>query len=141
MYTEFFRSAPYPLFTTFDAPDFSNVCTRRSRTNTPLQALTVANDKVFSELAMFLVDRSERAVLEQQNVIGELPVVSERIDWMMRFALCRRPTKVEAQRLEDFYLSAKETARQNPSDVPTEKMAWFQVARVLLNTDEFLNRE
>ena len=141
MYTEFFRSAPYPLFTTFDAPDFSNVCTRRSRTNTPLQALTVANDKVFSELAMFLVDRSERVVLEQQNVIGELPVVSERIDWMMRFALCRRPTKVEAQRLEDFYLSAKETARQNPSDVQTEKMAWFQVARVLLNTDEFLNRE
>ena len=141
MYTEFFRSAPYPLFTTFDAPDFSNVCTRRSRTNTPLQALTVANDKVFSELAMFLVERSERAVLEQQSLSGERPVAAERIDWMMRFALCRRPTNSESHRLEDFYLSALETARQNPSDVPTEKMAWFQVARVLLNTDEFLNRE
>src|SRR5690606_36126200 len=41
LYTMFYRSAPYPLFTTFDAPDFQNVCTRRGRSNTPLQALTV----------------------------------------------------------------------------------------------------
>src|SRR5690606_26346530 len=38
LYTMFYRSAPYPLFTTFDAPDFQNVCTRRGRSNTPLQA-------------------------------------------------------------------------------------------------------
>jgi hypothetical protein len=29
MYTAFYRSAPHPLFTTFDAPDFQTVCTRR----------------------------------------------------------------------------------------------------------------
>src|SRR5690606_10190171 len=40
MYTEFFRSAPHPLFATFDTPDFQTVCTRRARSNTPLQALT-----------------------------------------------------------------------------------------------------
>jgi hypothetical protein len=35
MYTLFYRSAPHPLFTTFDAPDFQTVCTRRGRSNTP----------------------------------------------------------------------------------------------------------
>ena len=44
LYTMFYRSAPYPLLTTFDSPEFSTVCTRRSRSNTPLQALAVAND-------------------------------------------------------------------------------------------------
>lgn len=38
MYTFFYRSAPYPLFTTFDSPDFQSVCTRRNRSNTPLQS-------------------------------------------------------------------------------------------------------
>src|SRR5439155_6913529 len=49
MYTLYFRSAPHPLFTTFDAPDFQTVCTRRGRSYTPLQALTVANDEAFLE--------------------------------------------------------------------------------------------
>ncbi|HQR33074.1 MAG TPA: PSD1 and planctomycete cytochrome C domain-containing protein, partial [Blastocatellia bacterium] len=49
LYTQFFRSAPYPLFTTFDSPDFQQVCTRRFRSNTPLQSLTLANDPAFLE--------------------------------------------------------------------------------------------
>ncbi|RYD25383.1 MAG: DUF1553 domain-containing protein, partial [Verrucomicrobiaceae bacterium] len=40
LYTFLYRSAPYPLFSTFDAPDFSTVCTRRPRSDTPLQSLT-----------------------------------------------------------------------------------------------------
>ena len=44
IYTMFYRSAPYPTLTTFDSPDFQSVCTRRQRSNTPLQALTMAND-------------------------------------------------------------------------------------------------
>src|SRR5690606_37047121 len=38
LYTMFYRSAPYPLLSTFDAPDFSTVCTQRVRSNTPLQS-------------------------------------------------------------------------------------------------------
>ena len=64
MYTTFFRSAPYPLFTTFDAPDFSTVCTRRIRSNTPLQALTVANDEAFVEIAQGLAARVIKEVPE-----------------------------------------------------------------------------
>ncbi len=52
MYTFFYRSAPYPLFGTFEAPDFQTTCTRRTRSNTPLQALTIANDTAFMMLEL-----------------------------------------------------------------------------------------
>ncbi|HYR57341.1 MAG TPA: DUF1553 domain-containing protein, partial [Chthoniobacteraceae bacterium] len=58
LYTTFYRAAPYPLFSTFDAPDFQSVCTRRARSNTPLQALTVANDPAFLEIAAGLARRA-----------------------------------------------------------------------------------
>src|SRR5205085_1662780 len=49
MYTHFWRSAPHPALVTFDAPDAGTACTRRSRSNTPLQALTLLNDAGFAE--------------------------------------------------------------------------------------------
>jgi hypothetical protein len=60
LYTLFIRSAPYPLFGTFDAPDFQQVCTRRGRSNTPLQALALANDPAFAELTRLLAARVRR---------------------------------------------------------------------------------
>ncbi|NIP96421.1 MAG: DUF1553 domain-containing protein, partial [Akkermansiaceae bacterium] len=60
MYTFFYRSAPYPLLSTFDAPDFQTTCTRRARSNTPLQALTIANDPAFLEIAQGLAARLMR---------------------------------------------------------------------------------
>lgn len=38
------RSSPYPLLPIFDAPYSTTSSTRRVRSNTPLQALTLAND-------------------------------------------------------------------------------------------------
>jgi hypothetical protein len=142
MYTEFFRSAPYPLFTTFDSPDFSTVCTRRSRTNTPLQALTLANDPVFWELAELLVQRAKR----ESDPLS----VEQRIHRMVLLAWCRDPSREELERLNEFYRSAQEYYRQNPAEIRStlgtqaadpDDAAYAQVARVLLNTDEFVNRE
>ena len=81
MYTFFYRSAPYPLFTTFDAPDFQTVCTRRQRSNTPLQSLTLANDPAFLEIAQGLAARLVR------DVPGEFAAT---LDARLRhaFALC-----------------------------------------------------
>ena len=57
MYTYFWRSAPHPLLVTFDAPDAQPTCTRRNRSNTPLQALTLLNDAGFFEFAQGLAAR------------------------------------------------------------------------------------
>jgi hypothetical protein len=51
VYTFRFRATPVPALAVFDAPDGSLTCTRRGRSNTPLQALTLLNDRAFFEFA------------------------------------------------------------------------------------------
>ncbi len=57
MYTFFYRSAPHPMLSTFDVPKFNQTCTRRDRSNTPLQSLTLANDPALFELAQGIAAR------------------------------------------------------------------------------------
>lgn len=144
MYTMFYRSAPYPLLTTFDSPEFSTVCTRRSRSNTPLQALAVANDPMFIELAQKL---AVRALTETQE--GD---PATRIRRVFRLCLIREPSAKEQATLLDYwqrqlarYVSETEAAQKlAPTDLKdisaAEGAAWVAVARLLLNTDEFLTR-
>lgn len=145
LYTMFYRSAPYPLMTTFDSPEFSTVCTRRARSNTPLQALAVANDPMFMELARKLARRvlSDGGITQTEEA---------RIERMFRLCLVRHPTDAERQLLVEFVhrqrerYSGDESAAQSMtpeglSEInPAEGAAWSSLARLLLNTDEFLTR-
>ncbi len=54
LYTFRFRSVPYPVLQTFDAPNGDFSCVRRARSNTPLQALVTLNEPVFLECARAL---------------------------------------------------------------------------------------
>ncbi len=63
MYTYLWRSSPYPAMTVFDFPDANVACTRRNRSNTPLQSLTLANDQQFVEIAQGLAVRTLNAAL------------------------------------------------------------------------------
>jgi hypothetical protein len=144
MYTMFYRSAPYPMLTTFDAPDFQSVCTRRVRSNTPLQALTMANDEAITELSKWLAIRlMSNAVTDQ-----------ERVDYGFRIAYARSPSAHEEQLLlsylserRAYYADETEAAEvlsravKSPDNAPVECAAWISVARVLMNTDEFITRE
>lgn len=118
MYTQFYRSAPYPLLTTFDSPDFSNVCTRRARSNTPLQALNVANDPVFLEIAEGLAKRVEKDVPADDN--------DARLRRVFALCLSREPSASELAILRGY------AAKGNNLTA---------IARVLFNTDNFITRE
>jgi hypothetical protein len=49
-----FRSVPFPMLQTFDAPNGDFSCVRRLRSNTPLQALVSLNETEFVECAQRL---------------------------------------------------------------------------------------
>ncbi|MEX2261211.1 MAG: PSD1 and planctomycete cytochrome C domain-containing protein [Bryobacteraceae bacterium] len=144
LYTFFWRSAPHPGLMVFDAPDSTATCTRRPRSNTPLQALTLLNDEAFVEFAQALGER----------IVKEAPDDAARMRHAFLLALSRPPTPVERPRMERFlalqldeFKSSPEAARQVVRDPERDKKeipvlaAWTSVARVLLNLDDFLTRD
>jgi hypothetical protein len=144
MYTYLWRSSPYPFLRTFDAPDGVVTCTRRPRSNTPLQALTLANDQAFFEIAQGFGAR-----LLADAAAGD----GERARLAFRRALVREPSAgelaglleyLEAQRSE-FAAAPEEAVKVAPPRTPAgdaaNAAAWTMLARVLLNLDEFVTRE
>jgi hypothetical protein len=126
LYTHFWRSAAHPALTVFDAPDSTSTCTRRNRSNTPLQALTLLNDQGFFEFAQALAVR----VLQESG-----PEDQERIRHAFRICLARPPSAWEEKRLGE--LLAEESMELKGNTLA----AWISVARVLMNLDEFITRE
>ncbi|MFO0880883.1 MAG: PSD1 and planctomycete cytochrome C domain-containing protein [Gemmataceae bacterium] len=144
LYTYFWRSAPHPGLTVFDAPDATATCTRRNRSNTPLQALTLLNDQAFLECAQGLVQRvfSEERDAEQRLsraaclCLGRQPTANE--TRILRNVLTRQRTHLVASPDEARALVQASAVEGVPL---AEQAAWVQVARVLLNLDEFITRE
>lgn len=64
IYTFLYRVTPPPALNVFDAPDGLSTCTRRIRSNTPLQALTLLNDPAFFEFAQAMEKRIKEEGLE-----------------------------------------------------------------------------
>jgi mono/diheme cytochrome c family protein len=153
MYTHFWRSAPHPALTVFDAPDAGTACTRRSRSNTPLQALTLLNDAGFAEYAYGL---AARALRDGQMTAGD------QVRHGFRLCFGREPSEAEAKRLVAFLTKQQTYYAAHPveadrllggggpagkslaelADAPADRKAGLVLlARVLLNLDEFITRE
>ncbi|MEX0677860.1 MAG: PSD1 and planctomycete cytochrome C domain-containing protein [Pirellulales bacterium] len=144
MYIYLWRSSPYPFLKTFDVPDAVVACTCRARSNTPLQALALANDRAFFEFAQGFAAR----LLEEDAADDR-----ERIGLACRRALARGPSDSELASLLEylqsqrahFAASLKDAADVAPAATdradPAEAAAWTMLARVLLNLDEFVTRE
>ncbi len=130
LYTHFWRATPHPALAVFDAADGFSACTRRLRSNTPLQALTLLNDKQFFEFAGALAARIERE--------GG-PDDASRINFAFRLCVSRPPTADEAQRLTALLRQMQTATGNEPAATPRE--AWTTVARVLLNLDETITRD
>src|SRR5207302_1535310 len=86
LYTFRKRTSPPPELTVFDAPDRQQCTVRRSRTNTPLQALELMNDPTFVEAARKL---AEKAIIEG----GSSP--EERIGYVFKLLTAREPKPAE----------------------------------------------
>ncbi len=142
------RSAPYPMFITFDASSREAICTRRPRRDTPLQALTTLNDPSFVQPAAALARKIAREGGSD---------VKERIGYAFRRVLCREAEQAEIERIAALYerelgnyqkdvKAAEAIARSGleealPTDVPMPELAaWTVVSNVLLNLDETLTK-
>ncbi len=160
LYTFFYRSAPYPGMGLFDAPDATTSCTRRVRSNSPLQALTILNDETYIEFGRALAKRI-------QSEAGATD--AERLNYAFLVALGRKAKPAELERLTRFLVLQRdefrtdttsasllvmkpqvfdssptdeidEAAAIDPKAIP-ELAAWTSVARVLFNLDDFITRE
>jgi mono/diheme cytochrome c family protein len=80
LYTFVFRATPPPGLSVFDAPDGFSTCTRRMRSNTPLQALTLLNDAAFVEFAQALERIIRRDGLDAafRRCTARLPTTEEK---------------------------------------------------------------
>ncbi len=151
LYTFRYRSVPYPMLETFDAPNGDMSCVRRARSNTPLQALTTLNEPVFLEAA--------RALAAHTLADGG-STDDQRLVYAFRRCVAREPNKMEKDELLGFL--QKETRRYqggelNPWDLlggndalapllpknvtPSQVAGWTAVSRVLLNLDETITKE
>ncbi len=144
LYIHFQRTSPYPELVNFDAPDSRLACTRRRRSNTPLQALNLLNDAAFFEAAQGLAARTLREVPDDFRA---------RLSYAFELVLSRAPNAHELDDLAKYYgvqkalfekddKSAALAAPYVPDGVSQGDMAaWVGVSRVLMNLDEFVTRE
>ncbi|WP_193214225.1 DUF1553 domain-containing protein [Luteolibacter marinus] len=146
MYSFWKRFAPPPSLETFDAQAREVVCTRRARTNTPLQALVTMNDPQFVEAARKLAERAIKAVADDNG----------RIDFMAKTTLGRglRASELPAftRSLGTFraHFSGRPdeaagllSTGESPVDAalpPAEIATWTMVANQFLNLDEYVTK-
>jgi hypothetical protein len=146
LYTFWKRSSPPVALETFDATAREVVCTRRARTNTPLQAFVTMNDPQWVEASRKLAERAVKAA----------PTAEGRLDFLARVTIARplesRESAVLLRSVEKFQtkfanhaedvkaLLAVGESKVDESLTPAEVAQWTLVANQFLNLDEFLTK-
>lgn len=141
LYIHFQRTVPFPMLVTFDAPESNVACTRRERSNTPLQALTLLNDSTAVECARGL---GRRIALQT----GGTP---DQLRYGFELVLGRPPQPAELTRLQQYCDQQSQLFRNDPEAArkllggkydgdPAGPATLVAVGRVLLNLDELITR-
>ncbi len=125
VYTIWRRSAHYPSFAAFDAPNRGACTVKREVSNTPLQALALMNDPAYVEMAEAFARRVQR------ETEGE--AAPDRLAHAFRLAVARAPRDEELAALRALYVEALDTDG-------SEAGAWFEVATALLNLHETITK-
>ncbi|MFL5864624.1 MAG: DUF1553 domain-containing protein [Solirubrobacteraceae bacterium] len=148
LYTYWKRTVGPPSLMAFDAPARETCVARRTRTNTPLQALALMNDVTYVEAARVLAQRVMRA---------GVPTPEGRLALAFRLATARVPTAGELRvlgagfaRHRAHYRADRAGARElaGAGDWPrdrtldvSELAAYPAVTSLILNLDEVITRE
>jgi len=152
LYILFQRTVPYPQLVTFDAPSSTLSCTRRERTNTPLQALNLMNDPVFFEAAQALAFRVMRESGSSSGS-GTGTAFGDRLNYAYQLTLGREPSARETERMGKYFDDTSRNLAANPQTVSAlfpnriegvpqaDAAAWVELSRVLLNLDEFITKD
>jgi len=141
LYTFWKRTVPHPSMLTFDAPDREFCAVRRSRTNTPLQALTLMNDPTYVQ--------SSRELAKRMQAEGGADDTA-RVTYAFRLATSRAPgpeeIKVLTSKLQTFRESftadpaaAAKLSKTEGADAP-ELAALTSIASIILNLDETITK-
>lgn len=146
IYTFIKRTAPHPLMDNFDMPNRESSCSRRDRTNTPLQALQLMND----------VQHYEAARAFAAQIITAAADKAGRIDFAYRRALSRNAAPEEIAMVGAFFDGQLARYQAAPGEAqkaitfgdskppentdPVELASWTLVANLILNLDEAIMR-
>ena len=148
LYVVLKRGSPYPSFVTFDATARMTCLVKRPRSNTPLQALVLLNDTVFTEAAVHFAAR----------ILNDLPDASDeqRLEHAYQVAVARQPKSAERDVLLGLLAEERADIAAEPESVnelladhqdavakvasPEELAAWYGVATTLLNLDETITK-
>ncbi|WP_395751250.1 DUF1553 domain-containing protein [Prosthecobacter sp.] len=146
LYVVLKRGSPYPSFMNFDASARMACVVRRSRSNTPLQALTLLNDPVYVTATQAFAKR----------IVTESPStdLDSRLQHAFRLALARAPQPQELAVLKTLWETQFESAQSDskatkeltsglelPNNLPpAEFAAWYAVASAILNLDECITK-
>lgn len=147
-YTIWKRTAAPPTMLMFDAPS-REVCTvKRSRTNTPLQALSLLNEVTFVEAARGLAQQMMKnggATPEQRIAYGYQKATAHTIDADSLRTLVAgyqaRLTAFQAKPEEAKALLAQGMLKADDTLNPAELAAYTTTASVLLNLDRVVTRD
>ncbi len=150
-YTFRYRSVPYPMLQAFDAPNGDFACVRRTRSNTPLQALTTLNEPIYMECARALAlltlerggsSRADRLAYAFRRCLARAPSDSEKSTLLE--LLDKEMRRFEAPGADVWSVAAGDSGKrvELPAGAKAADLAgWTVVARVLLNLDETITKE
>ena len=147
LYTFYKRTAPAPSLTTFDAPSREQVCLRRERSNTPLQALALMNDIQQVEAARNFAQRillqggdtfDKRLTFAFRTVLGRYPLANEAaiVEETLAQHLAKYTANAEAAKQLITFGDSKPDATLKPAELA----AWTMIGNLLLNLDEAVTK-